>query len=237
MPDARGPFRPEHVKDGDRYEISRGHPVYVSPAGARHGREHVVGALPLATDPAVREVGLDVGYKTDEDTVRAPDIAVGNVPDRPGWAVGAPALAVEYADRGTDEEDLQTKISELMRAGTRFVWVVRLVGPRRVEVYEQGRALRTAAGGEVLEAPGVLSRPVPVDALFDHDRASEVALANLLARHGFESLAAVRAEGHAVGHAEGRVEGLRVAIERICALLELPIDEERRARLSGADET
>ena len=120
MPDTRGPFRPEHVKDGDRYEVSRGHPVYVAPAGARHGREHIVGALPLATDPAVREVGLDVGYQTDQDTLRAPDIAVGNVPDRPGWAVGAPALAVEYADRGTDEQDLQTKIAELMGAGTRF---------------------------------------------------------------------------------------------------------------------
>lgn len=113
----------------------------------------------------------------------------------------------------------------------------------------------------MLEAPGVLSRPVPVDALFDHDRANEVALSNLLARHGFESLDAVhaegqavgrleghavgrveghavgRAEGHAVGHAEGRAEGLRVAVERICAVLELPIDEERRASLSRADES
>lgn len=248
MPEPRGPFRPEHVKDGDRYEISNGHPVYVAPAGGRHGKEHLVGALPLATDPAVREAGIDVGYALDDHTLRAPDISIGNVPDAPGWAQGAPRLAVEYADRGTNEDDLQTKIGELLAAGTELVWVVRLVGPRRVDVHARGETPRTVpadGAGAVLEAPGILSRPLPVDALFDHERAREVALSNLLAKHGYGSLDALhadaRAEGEVLGRAHGvtlgRAEGLRRAIETLCATFGVPLDDARRAQIAAADET
>lgn len=44
-----------------------------------------------------------------------PNIAVGNVPDDPGWVRGVPPLAVEYADVGQDEADLQSKIRALDR--------------------------------------------------------------------------------------------------------------------------
>ncbi|MBI2395971.1 MAG: Uma2 family endonuclease [Deltaproteobacteria bacterium] len=231
MPESRGPFRPDHVQDGDRYEISRGHPVYVAPAGSRHGREHLVGAVPLATDPAVREAGIDVGYALDDHTLRAPDISIGNVPDAPGWADGAPRLAVEYADRGTNEDDLQAKVAELLAAGTELVWIVRLRGPRRVDVHARAEAPRTVPGGAMLEAPGILSRPLPVDALFDHHRADEVALENLLARHGHASLDAVRAEARE----QGRAEALIRAIEVLCAGFEIPLGEPRRAELAHAD--
>lgn len=229
MSEPRGPFRPEHVSDGDRYEISHGHPVHVAPAGGRHGREHLVGALSLATDPAVREAGIDVGYALDEHTLRAPEISVGNVPDAPGWARGAPLLAVEYADRGTDEQDLQAKISELLRAGTRLVWVVRLLGPRRVDVHANDAPPRTVPGGDMLEAPGILSRPVPVDALFDRDRAREITLSNLLAEQGFGSLEAARAQARAEGH----LAGLCAAVETLCRTLSIAVD---RAQLATLDE-
>ena len=237
MPESRGPFPTDHVKDGDRYEISRGHPVRVAPAGGRHGTEHLVGALPLATDPAVREAGIDVGYALDERTLRAPDISVGNVPDAPGWAKGAPALAVEYADRGTDEEDLQTKIVELLAAGTLLVWVARLIGPRRVEVYAAGVPPQTVAAGGALEAPGILSRPLPVDALFDRDVAGEVTLGNLLVQYGYGSIEAVRAQGHADGRTAGEAAGLRRAIETMCTALAIPLDETRRTWLASAEST
>ena len=48
----------------------------------------------------VEEAGFDAGYSPDEGTLRAPDIAVGNVPQQLGWIRGAPALAVEYASVG-----------------------------------------------------------------------------------------------------------------------------------------
>jgi len=235
MPAKQGPFRPEHVKDGDRYEISSGHPVHVAPAGGRHGKEHLVGALPLSTDPGVREIGIDVGYALDDRTLRAPDISVGNVPDAPGWARGAPRLAVEYADVGTDEGDLQTKIEELLLAGTELVWVARLTGPRRVDVHERGRSARTVPAGGVLEAPGILSRALPVDALFDHQRADEIALANLLSKYGYGSLDAIRADARAEGETTGRAEALRAAIVTLCDASELAIDDARRATLAAAD--
>ena len=227
MPAPLGPFRPSHVREGDRYEISRGHPIHVAPAGGRHGKVHIIGSLPLATDPAVTEVGIDVGYELNEHTLRAPDIAVGNVPNAPGWVKGAPLLAVEYADRGTDEDDLQTKIGELLDAGTRFVWVARLVGPRRVDVYERGAAPRVVPSGGSLAAPGVLSRAVPVDALFDEARARERALSNLLAQ-----------EPQVAELERGRTMALRRAVEALATVLSLPLGDARRLEIESmsADE-
>jgi hypothetical protein len=127
--------------------------------------------------------------------MRAPDIAVGNVPDEPGWVRGMPPLAVEYADVGQDEADLQAKIRTLLDAGTRFVWVVRLTGVRRVEVYQPGVPYVLAYPGQHLEAPGILSNPVPMEALYDPDAAHEAVLRNLLQRRGYADLEAVRKEG------------------------------------------
>jgi hypothetical protein len=55
----------------------------------------VAGTLGIATLPGVEEVGAELGYTRAPGDLRAPDIAVGNVPDRPGWVKGVPALAVE----------------------------------------------------------------------------------------------------------------------------------------------
>ncbi|HXU32848.1 MAG TPA: hypothetical protein VN851_19935, partial [Thermoanaerobaculia bacterium] len=60
-------------------------------------------------------------YAPTPETLRAPDIAVGNVPNAPDWVQGAPPLAVEYADTGQDEKELAVKISELLAAGTQIV--------------------------------------------------------------------------------------------------------------------
>ena len=44
-------------------------------------------------------------------TLHAPDVAVGNVADEPGWVTGkAPPLAVEYADTGQDEAELSVLV-------------------------------------------------------------------------------------------------------------------------------
>jgi hypothetical protein len=160
----------------------------------------------------VRSAGVDVGFAADARTLRAPDVAVGDFGDGPHWAQGAPPLAVEYADHGQDEADLRRKVSELLRAGGRFVWVVRLTGPRRVEVHEAGQAMRVVYPGDELLAPGILQNPVPVTALFEPSAAQEVMLRNLLQRHGYKNLehvvAASRAEGHEAGRQEGHEAGL-----------------------------
>ena len=145
------------------------------------------------------------------------------MPNEPGWVHGVPPLAVEYADTGQDEAELRTKIQELFAAGTSFVWVVRLVGPRRVEVHRPGEKLRTANPGEQLVAPGILANPVPVEALYDREAANRVIFKNLLERQGFASLDDVRAQGE--------IEGLRRAIGAVLAGRGLPTDEKLQTAL------
>lgn len=193
----RGPFRADQIRPGDRYELSDGHPIYCAPTGSRGSRRNLIGGSVLDTDPLVTEAGIDTGYSPAPNALRAPDIAVGNVPDAPGWVAGSPPLAVEYADSGQDEQELQDKIVDLMGAGTRFIWVVRLVGPRRVEVYEAGKPTRTVAEDGELVAPGILENAVPVRAMYDREAAHEATLRNLLQRRGYASVEEVRAEGKA----------------------------------------
>ncbi|WP_437611801.1 Uma2 family endonuclease [Sorangium sp. So ce834] len=132
----RSPVTADQLRPGDPYELSEGRLVECLPTGRRGGRSNLVGGEVLDTDPAVEAAGVDIGISPRPDMLRAPDLVVGNIPDEPGWATAAPPLAVEYADTGQDEAELQRKIEELLAAGTRWVWVVRLHGTRRVEVHE-----------------------------------------------------------------------------------------------------
>lgn len=233
LPTDHGPFRADQLRSGDPYELSRGHAILCLPTGGRGARAISAGAKALGTDPAVQDVGFDTGFSPAPDTLRALDLAVGTIPDEPGWVPGAPPLAVEYADTGQDEAQLTAKIQDLLEAGTRFVWVVRLTGPRRVEIHQTGQAMRIAHPGDILEAPGILANPVPVEALYDRAVSDEVSFRNLLQRHGYESLEAVRAEGEATGEAAGEAAALRAAVLEIFEVRGLTVGEEERAMIAG----
>jgi hypothetical protein len=202
-----GPFYAQQLRSGDPYELSRGHAIHCAPTGGSGSGPNGLGFSAVGWDPAVKEAGVDTGYSPRPDVLRAPDVAIGNVPNKPGWVPGAPGLAIEYADVGQDEDTLDEKIADLLEAGTRFLWVVRLVGPRRVEVHEPGKRVRTFHPGQRLTAPGVLKNPVLVEALYDRDEAERATLTNLLQRRGYEDLGAVLAQGREEGRDEGREEG------------------------------
>lgn len=221
--DGPGPWTAGDVRPGSRYELDDGHPIYCAPTGGDGARSTLAGAEVLDTDPDVTEAGVDAGYSTAPGMLRAPDVAVGNVPDQRGWIQGVPPLALEYAGTGQNEEQLQRKIEDLLAAGTRLVWVVRLVGPRRVEVYERARAVRTLGPGDELQAPGVLRNPVPVEALYDRDVAHRVTLRNLLQRQGYDSLEALRDESHNEAHA--------AALLAVLEARGIPVPEPERARI------
>ena len=169
---ALGPFRADQLRSGDPYELSHGHAIHCLPTGARGGKANLLGGSVLASDPAVEDAGVDVGFSPEPGTMRAPDVSVGVIPNEPGWAPGAPALALEYADRGQDEAELATKIDDLLRHGTKLVWVVRLMGEPRVEIHAPDQPMRTASREDTLDAPGILARPVPVRASFAIARAA-----------------------------------------------------------------
>ncbi|CAK0738780.1 hypothetical protein CCP3SC1_100031 [Gammaproteobacteria bacterium] len=124
-----------------------------------------MGGAVLASDPAVEDAGVDTGFSPQPGTLRAPDVAVGKISDAPGWVRGVPLLAVEYADSGQDETALAEKIADLLDAGTKMIWVVRLSGPRRVEIHQSRQPIQLCFPGQMLEAPGVLKNPIPVEAL------------------------------------------------------------------------
>lgn len=220
LPYRRRRLKADEIRESDGYELSDGYPIRCMPTGGRGSGAAATGAAVLRSDPQV-----DSGYSPTPETLRAPDVAVGNVPREPGWVRGVPPLAVEYADTGQDEADLAVKIQELLDAGTRLVWVVRLTGPRRVEVHESGREIRTVRPGEELEAPGILRNPVPVEALYDWEVGQEVTLRNLLQRHGFESLEAVRSESE--------MEALRGSILEVFAVRDLVVDDEVGAAIAS----
>ena len=229
LPDSRGPFRAEQLRSGDPYELSNGHAVYCSPTGARGSKAEGAGYKVLATDPASEDVGIDTGFSPEPGTLRAPDLSYGRIPDEPGWVEGVPRLAVEYADTGQDEDELTAKIGELLTAGTELIWVVRLQGPRRVEVYRPGQRMRIVNPGETLEAPGILKNVVPVEALYDADAANDVALRNLLQRQGYADLEAVLDKG-----------ALRALRDDLLAVLEarqVELDDEQRAVVAACAET
>lgn len=192
-----GPFRADQIHDGDHYELSEGHAIHCMTAGGHHSNAHSAGHLVVATaavDP--RQTGIDAGLAWNNGkNLRAPDLSVGLDLERPGWATTAPPLAIEYAGTGQNEDELTSKIAELLEFGTRMIWVVRLTGPLRVEIHEPGVPPRIVDADGTLTAPGILERDVPVRALIDPEMAVETALHNILAKKGYRSLEAVREEG------------------------------------------
>ena len=222
--EAPGPFRAHQIRDGDHYELRDGHAIHCMTAGEQHAKANLAGGRVLATDPEVAgTVGVDVGFSFNgESNLRAPDIST-DVGDGPGWMRSAPPLAVEYAGKGQNEAELQAKITELLAAGTRYLWVVRLTGPLRVEVHTPGEAMQILDAEGVLTAPGVLRNPVPVRALVDGKAANAATLRNLLNAEGYESLDDVRAEGV-------RATQIR-AIETVLRARDVNIEERLLTRL------
>lgn len=210
-----GPFRSDQLRSGDPYELSRGHAIFCLPTGARGGKANLLGGSVLASDPAVQDAGIDVGFSPEPGTLRAPDVSVGVIPNAAGWAPGVPVLALEYADRGQDEGELAAKIAELLEHGTKLVWVVRLVGEPIVEIHAPDQPMHTASYEDTLTAPGILARPVPVRALVEREAGLTATFDNLLARFGYPTAGAIREQGREEGREEGRHRG------RLDALIDL----------------
>lgn len=230
---APGPFRAHQIREGDPYELSDGHPIHCMTAGGRHGGAHSVGNRVLGTDPAATEqVGIDVGIAWNDDkNLRAPDIIVGALDRTPGWQRRFPPLAVEYADTGKDENELTKKIAELLAGGTRLVWVVRLVGPLRVDVHAADRPVRVVGADDELVAPGILQNPVPVRALVDPAAANVAALRNLLTPYGYRSVEELEAAKRAEGLTEGEARGLAAALLGVLEARKLIPSDDRVAEI------
>ena len=121
---------------GRRLELVKGRVYEMPPPGARHGSVAMrIGSL-LNTYVLGNLLGRAFAAKTgfilrrDPDTVRAPDasfVAEDRLPDGElpiGYLELAPDLAVEVVSPSDTAREIQEKVSDWLRAGTRLVWVI-----------------------------------------------------------------------------------------------------------------
>lgn len=153
--------------DAHRYELVHGALRRMSPAGNRHGRLIMNLSTPL--DQFVRAHRLGVVYaaetgfilETNPDTLRAPDVAfvraerAAPLRDTDGFFPGAPDLAVEFISPHDLYTEVDEKVLDYLRAGTRMVVIV---NPRKaiVTVYRSHTDIRLLTAADTLDGGDVL---------------------------------------------------------------------------------
>ncbi len=164
--------------DAHRYELVQGELRRMSPAGRKHGRLIMNISTPL--DQFVRENQLGAVYaaetgfilETAPDTLRAPDIAfvrherLADLPEADGFFVGPPDLAAEFILPNDLYTEVDEKVRDYLRAGTRMVVVV---NPRRqtVTVYRSHTDIQLLTREDRLEGGDLLPGwSLPVSTIF-----------------------------------------------------------------------
>jgi len=153
---------------GVRYELVAGELQEMPPAGGEHGfvggrASRRLGSY-LDQHP---EVGgelfiSEAGYRLqrDPDTVRAPDLAY-IAAERvlqarvPGYIDLAPDLVVEVVSPHDTASEVQTKVEEWLRAGSRLVWVL-YPSTRTITAYQPDGTARLLHEDDTLHGEPVL---------------------------------------------------------------------------------
>jgi Uma2 family endonuclease len=145
-----------------RLELSDGELIIMSPASGSHGI--IASRLDRLIGNFADEHGLGVttaaetGYilfksESGRDTVRAPDVGfvsaahIADIPNE-GYIPFAPDLAVEVMSPNDTASEIQKKVMEYLRAGTRLIWVA-YPETRSVTVY-------TPQGAHIVDENGTL---------------------------------------------------------------------------------
>lgn len=155
-----------------RFELSEGRLVVMSPASWKHGGlalqlgrvvgdfvdEHHLGMTTAAETGFILYKNPDPNGK---DTVRAPDVGFiaaaripeGELPD--GYVPFAPDLAIEVISPGDGAEEVQKKVAEYLRYGTRAIWLF-YPKTKTIGVYSAPDHFQTLSMGDTLDGGDVL---------------------------------------------------------------------------------
>jgi Uma2 family endonuclease len=150
---------------GKRYELVRGELLEMAPTSFGHGRVTGHAFFRLFTFVQENDLGEvltgEPGFRLQRnpDTVRAPDIAFvskDRIPADPrGFPDLAPDLVVEVVSPNDTAAELQVKVGEWLRAGTRMVLVM-YPDSRLVAVYRSLNDVRVLTEDDVLQGEPVL---------------------------------------------------------------------------------
>ncbi len=152
----------------ERLELVRGELRRMAPGNPAHGRRAVRVAhllLVYADEHGLGRVyGADTGFMLERnpDTVRAPDAAFVRAerippegePETGYWAI-APDLVVEVVSPSESRGDLEEKVADYLRAGTRLIWALH-ARTRSATVYRPGSAPQRLGEDDVLDGEDVL---------------------------------------------------------------------------------
>lgn len=168
----------EKPEDGFRYELVRGEPRRMAPAGNVHG--YIAMKLGSRLEQFVRDHRLgrvyaaETGFKlsSDPDTVRAPDVAfvsqtrLDDVGEVPGYWPGAPDLAVEVVSPSDTHAEVTEESLAWLDAGCRMVLAAD-PSQRTVTVYRSREDIRILLGRDVIDGADVVPGfGLPVTELF-----------------------------------------------------------------------
>jgi Uma2 family endonuclease len=164
--------------DIGRCELIRGELIKMPPTGYDHGGVEVNIALALAVFVKAHRLGRvlsgDPGFiiERDPDTVRAPDVAFVRSERDPsgGWQKffpGPPDLAVEVLSPDDRVGEVNVKVQDWLKAGSRMVWTVDPQS-KTVTVYRNNREATIFTVADTLTAEDLLPGfALPVAEIFE----------------------------------------------------------------------
>lgn len=165
-------------QDDAHVELVKGEVVKMTPAGYAHGKiAQRIGSrlLVFVEEHKLGEIcAAETGFilSRNPDTVRAPDVAfVSSGRDAQqtrseGFFDGAPDLAAEVVSPNDRDEDIEEKVLDFLRAGTKLVWVIH---PRTktITAYRSLTNIRVLTQDDTLDGDDVLPGfDVPVKEIF-----------------------------------------------------------------------
>lgn len=155
-------------ESAERWELVRGELRRMAPGNPAHGYRASRAAFRLMAYAEERGLGhvyvADTGFilGRNPDTVRAPDAAFVSAerippegePETGYWAI-APDLVVEIVSPSESRADLEEKVADYLRAGTRLVWALH-ARTRTATVYRPGSPPRRLGEDDLLGGEDVL---------------------------------------------------------------------------------
>lgn len=152
---------------GKRYELRNGELIEMAPAGFRHGEDASRIGTIIRSFVIPRHLGHVVAAETGfvlrrhPDHVRAPDcafIAAGRLPAGPspvGYLDIAPDFVVEVVSPGDTATEVEERIEDWLRVGTKVVWAA-YSGLKTVVVWRGLDQVERRSGDDEVDAEPVL---------------------------------------------------------------------------------